>query len=425
MTLFPIKMSEYSKEVKSRYIPSFSLVLAAMAFLNSYIYFFIYRSTGLATICLLCATAASFIPFIKRKNSSHWLMANYVVLIFFFCVSFLAVYTGGVLSNAIWWLGAIPLIASFLMNAFSGLVWFIIVMLDFFVIFMAGKYGWLPPNILQEASPEGRIIVSFTLNSGLIAFLCILADLIRDRAFIEKEELRLKTFQLNQMASLGKMASGVAHEINNPLTVIRGAQMRILRMIESSQPIDKVLLTDYMAKVHRNIIRIQDVTGLLGTISEKARDRSVSEINMKSVLEDIIQMRTEDLHKYNITLITKFPEQDILFKGIFTEIFQAFLNLFENAIYEVKNVKGNLRSLELELKTENNQIMVFIVDNGEGIPVSQRAQIFDPFFKSKSFEDAKGLGLSFSFNVFVSLGGTLELLNSASGSLFKVTLPIK
>ena len=423
MSLMPIEMSEYSKEVKSRYIKPFSIILAAMALFNCYIYHFIYKAPDLAVICFLCSLAAVFVPFVKRKSSSYLYVANYVVLVVFVCVTFLAVYTGGILSNAIWWLGALPLVASFLMNAFFGAVWFIIIMLNFLLIFYLGTKGLLPTNILMDQPPEGRMIVSFTLNSGLIAFLCVLADLIRDRAFLEKEELRLKTFQLNQMASLGKMASGIAHEINNPLTVIRGAQLRILRMIESPAPIDKSLLTDYMSKVHRNILRIQDVTGLLGTISEKARDRTVSSINVKKMLEDVIQMRMEEIHKYNITLVTKFPEEPLYYSGIFSEIFQSVLNIIEHAIYELRNSKRPLRHLKIEMVKTDPFVIILVEDDGEGIPMHLRHQIFDPFFKAKNYEDNKGLGLSFSYNVLNSLGGHLELLNSQQGTLFQISLP--
>lgn len=423
MKVLTIKMSEYSKEVKSRYIKPFSYILAAMALVNSYIYFSIYRSLVLSTICFLCATAAFMLPFITKRTNSHVFVANYTVMVMFVCVTSLGVYTGGIMSNAIWWLGTLPLLASFLLNAFAGLIWFLIVMAVFIFIFFLGTIGALPLNVLHDASPVGRMFVSFTLNAGLITFLCILADSIRDEAFLEKEELRLKTFQLNQLASLGKMASGVAHEINNPLTVVRGAQLRILRMIQSPEPIDKEVLAEYMGKVHRNILRIQDVTGLLGTISEKARDRTISKIDTKNMIEDVIQMRTEDLHRYNITLITTFPEESQLFSGIFSEMFQAFLNIFDNAIYELKNSSDQSKILKVDLQAQEKFIVVTFEDNGSGIPSHLKQRVFDPFYRSKNFDDHKGLGLSFSYNVILANHGTLDLLNTAKGSIFQITLP--
>jgi two-component system NtrC family sensor kinase len=423
MMMFPIKMSEYSKEVKARYITPFSVILTVMGFLNWYIYYFIYKSMTLGLICLICSLAAMLIPFIKQKAHYHLLVANFVVILFFIGTTFLAAFTGGIMSNAIWWLGTIPLVASFLMNSFFGISWFVIIMADFLLVYYLGKNDFLPNNFLLSAAPEGRLIISFTMNASVIAFLCILADLIRDRAFLEKEELRLKTFQLSQLASLGKMASSVAHEINNPLTVIRGTQMRVQRMIDTEGPVDKIVLSDYLSKLQRNILRIQDVTHLLGTISEKARDRTISSINLKSMMEDIIQMRTEDIHRYNITLITQFPEEPLHFTGIFTELFQAILVVFENAVFELKESPNLPKTLKIELTSTEKKIRLQIEDNGEGIPIDLRPRIFDPFYKANSFDDKKGLALSFSYNVLNSNGGALELINSAQGTHFQIILP--
>jgi len=423
MNYFPVKMSEYSKEVKSRYVTPFSIVMALIALANAYIYFLIYKAHTLGLICFICFLIAGTVPFLKSKTTYHVGLSNMLIVVFVACVAFIASFSGGVLSNAIWWLGAAPLVATFLLNAFFGMVWFFIIMVNFFLIFYLGQSDQLPFNILSSALPEGRMIVSFTLNSGLIAFLCILSDLIRDRVFLEKEELRIKMFQLNQVASLGKMASSVAHEINNPLTVIRGIHMRTLRMIETNEQIDKKVLADYMDKVHRNILRIQDVTGLMRTISDQARDRTKSSINLKQMLEDVIQMRAEDLQRYNITLQTQFPAEPLYFNGIFTEIFQAVLNVIDNAIYELKNSTIQPKTLSIELFLKNHEIRLLVEDNGNGIPTELRARVFDPFYRSKSFDDNKGLTLSFSHNILSNNGGTLELLNSTQGSRFQIILP--
>jgi two-component system NtrC family sensor kinase len=272
MNLFNIKMSDHSKEVKSRYIIPFCYIFIIVALSNSYIYAVNFKSNTLAFFCLFSACAALIIPIFKIHLKSHILVANYLVFLFFIGVTSLTLYTGGIFSNPIWWLGTIPLTATFLMNAFFGAVWFIIILINFGVILYLGHHGLLPHNVLLNASPEGRMLVSFAFNASLISVLCILADLIRDKAFLEKEDLKLKAFQLNQMAALGKLASGVAHEINNPLTVLRGAQLRIERMIADEREIDKAMLTEYMTKIQRNILRIQEVTTLMRTISEKSTD---------------------------------------------------------------------------------------------------------------------------------------------------------
>lgn len=416
-------MTDYAKEVKARYIVPFSYILMAMGLFNGYIYYYIYHATSLALACIVCCLAAFTIPFFKKTNKGHNALANFVIIIFMICVNFIAIYTGGVKSNAIWWLGTVPLLASFLLNAFYGVVWFIVIMLNFFVVLILGKHAYLPFNILMDADPAGRMIISFTLNSTLIFILCVLTEKIRDRAFHEKEELRLRAFQLNQLASLGKLASGVAHEINNPLTVIRGAQLRISRLADRDEPLDKKALAEYMSKIQKNISRIQEVTGLMRTISSNASERTISEINIQNLLNDVVQMFSEEIHEENIEFITEFPKNPVVFNGIYTEIFQAFFNIIENAVFELNEIKNEKKVIFIKVDQTENTIEVYIHDNGRGISSYVREHIFDPFFTTKSFGNGRGLGLSFSYNVFNSNGGSIELQDSEKGTLFKIVLP--
>lgn len=416
-------MSDYSKEVKSRYISPFCYILAIVALSNSFIYAVKFKSNSLGLYCFLSACAALLVPIFKRFINFHIFLANYVVLVFLACVLSLTLYTGGIFSNPIWWLGTIPLVATFLMNAFFGVIWFVIILINFVIILCLGHYEMLPPNVLLNVTAEGRMVVSFLFNASLITILCILADLIRDKAFLEKEDLKLKAFQLNQMAALGKLASGVAHEINNPLTVLRGAQLRIERMIAEEREIDKAMLTEYMTKIQRNILRIQDVTALMRTISEKSTDRTISEVQFQKLLSDVVQMLSKEINIADVNVEISYPKEEIYFKGIYTEIFQAFFNIIENAIYELNEAPLNNRKIFIQLEKDSHNIIVLIQDNGRGISPQIRDHIFDPFFTTKNFGVGKGLGLSFSYNVFTSNGGSLELLDTNSGSTFKVTLP--
>lgn len=422
MSIFNLRMSDYSKEVKSRYITPFCWILAIVAFANTYIYSVTFKANVLALVCFLSAVSALILPLVKHHIKSHTLNANIVVIIFFICITSLSVYTGGIFSNPVWWLGTIPLAATFLLNAFFGIIWFVIILINFITIFYLGQHSMLPTNVLLNVTAEGRVIVSFIFNASLISGLCILADLIRDKAFFEKEELKLKTFQLNQVASIGKLAAGVAHEINNPLTVIKAAERHVERLMESNLEVDKIVLASYMKKIHVNVERIGLVTGLMRSISEEGPDRALAELNLKELLLDVIQMLSEECLKESIHVETSLPDGTVLFNGIYTELFHAFFNLLQNSIQELSGQVGaRLVSLTL-LQTEKN-IVIFVKDNGSGIAPQMRERIFDPFYTTKLQGVGRGLGLSFSLNTFVSNGGSLELLDELDGSVFKVTLP--
>lgn len=422
MSIFSFKMSDYSKEVKSRYITPFCWILSIVALANSYIYLVSFKSTLLALVCFLSAVSALILSFAKRYTSSHTLNANIIVIIFFVCINSLSLYTGGIFSNPIWWLGTIPLAATFLLNAFFGIIWFVIILINFAIIYYLGQHNMLPTNVLLGVTAEGRVAVSFVFNASLISGLCILADLIRDKAFLEKEELKLKTFQLNQVASIGNLASGVAHEINNPLTIIKGTELHIARLMEANRDVDKIALAAYMKKIHVNVERIKTVTGLMKSISEQGNDRAIAELNLKELLLDVVQMLSEECLKASVQVEVSFPNAIVLFKGIYTELFHAFFNLVKNSIQELSGQAGpKLVSITL-LETEK-KIVVLVKDNGSGIAPQVREHIFDPFFTTKHQGVGRGLGLSFSLNTFVSNGGSLELLDELDGTIFKVTLP--
>lgn len=421
--MFHPSMTDYAKEVKARYIVPFSYVLALMGFINAYIYHKL-DASNLVTACLLSGLFAIPVPFFRKTIKRHTLYANYVIVLFCICVSFIALYTGGVHSNAIWWLGTIPLLASFLLNAFFGIVWFALIIALFLTAVFLQQQGLVPANVLIEANVTDRIIISFTLNSTLIFVLCVLTELIRDKAFMEKEELSSKTFQLNQLASLGKLASGVAHEINNPLTVIRGAQLRMARLLEKHESEDKAAMVDYMDKIQKNVSRIQQVTGLMRTISSNSAKREISSINLQDLLNEVIQMFSEEIEESHIEFVTTLPREAIHFEGIYTELFQAFFNIIENAVFELHESSQRNKQIKIRMDRLDRSVIISIQDNGRGIPSLVRDHIFDPFYTTKKLGSGRGLGLSFSYNVFTSNGGTIELAEAEKGSHFKITLPV-
>jgi signal transduction histidine kinase len=359
----------------------------------------------------------------QRKINNHHVTATLAILICYVIMTIMVIFGGGASSNSIWWLGTVPLVAAFLLNAFSGIVWFSIIQLTFFVIVYMGHHDLLPANAIANAPTESRFIFSFLVNSTLIVVLCVLADSIRDKAFDEKEELRLKTFQLNQIASLGKLAAGVAHEINNPLTIIKGFQLKMSRMALSKEDVDKKELAEYLGKMQSSILRIQTVTSLMRTISEHDHDRKISQFSINELVNDALLMLHNDIEKSEIIVDISLPKEPVYFNGIYTEIFQAFFNIIENSIQELSEKVGK-RIVTIRLVPDNKNTVVLIEDNGRGISPEARNFIFDPFFTSKNVGVGRGMGLRFSLNTFISNGGNLELMADSDKTVFKATLPL-
>ena len=423
MNFLKVNMSALSIEVKSKYLNPFFSMFAVVSVFYTYMYSQVFFANTLAIWCAMSAITTTLLLIFRKKINNHYITANTAILIYYITLNIMVIYGGGTLSNSIWWLGTIPMVAAFLLNAFFGIIWFTIVTATFFTILYMGHNGLLPPNALSEAPTESRFIFSFMINSSLIVILCVLADSIRDKAFVEKEELRLKTFQLNQVASLGKLAAGIAHEINNPLTVIKGFQLKISRMIQNDGAIDKAELEDYLSKIQTSVLRIQTVTSLMRTISEHDHDRKISQFSLNELMSDALLMLHNDIEKSNIIVDMALPKAPIFFNGIYNEIFQAFFNIIENAIQELNEVEGK-RIVSIKVLPEENSTVVLIEDNGRGISPDDRNFIFDPFYSSKNEGIGRGIGLRFSLNTFVSNGGNLELIENSKNTVFKATLPM-
>lgn len=424
MAILHQQMTDRVKEVKARYIPAFSYVLALMGWVNAFIYF--RMNAGVVPwACAIAGSLALPVPFLKDRIKNHIFHANYITFLFCVCITFIAMYTGGVRSNTIWWLGTTPLLAAFLLNAFFGVVWFAIIISIFLTILFLELNGLLPVNVLLSVNATGRIIISFSLNSSLIFILCILTELIREKAFEDREELSAKAFQLNQLASLGKLASGVAHEINNPLTIIKGAQIRIAREIEKNDSMDKKEIYEFMEKIQKNVTRIQEVTGLMRAISTNAEYKTIADISINTLINDVIQMFSEEIEKDHIKFITELPKEEVVFKGIYTELFQALFNILENAVFEMQETKQEGKIIKIRLDKNEYSAVITIQDNGRGIPPQVRDHIFDPFFTTKEIGSGRGLGLSFSYNFFNNNGGSLDLVEADKGTLFRILLPIQ
>jgi len=161
------------------------------------------------------------------------------------------------------------------------------------------------------------------------------------------------------------------------------------------------------------------------SISSNAANRTISDIDINKIISDVIQMFSEEIQQGHIEFMTELPREHIIFRGIYTEMFQAFFNIIENAVYELMETKQERKIIKIRIDKTADSIVAIINDNGRGISPLVRDHIFDPFFTTRTVGRGRGLGLSFSYNVFNSNGGTLELVEADNGSLFRIVLPLK
>lgn len=244
-----------------------------------------------------------------------------------------------------------------------------------------------------------------------------------------EELVREKTSQLlhtERMASIGLMASGVAHEINNPNAVIR-ANVQLLRkfryVLMSGQELEEHFVLDEMDsildRVDRNSRRIETIVSGLRQFSRK--EPSAKEpVEVISCIEDALVL-TQNSLKNHVTLEQRLPISLPMVYASSQELVQVFVNLILNGVHACEEHGG---TLTVEAFERDKELHIVFEDDGVGVPKEIQQRIFEPFFTTKEPQKGVGLGLSISKGIIESFGGTIGVTSKdGEGARFLITLP--
>ena len=271
---------------------------------------------------------------------------------------------------------------------------------------------------VQIVHGEGRV-GHFSMNlspmrdeQGKVASIVVVMSDITDAA-----TLQAKLLHAEKMAAVGQLVSGVAHEVNNPLTAILGFADLLMENPEVPDSARKDLRV-ILQEAQRTK---QIVQNLLSFARQMPPQRRPVELN--TILRRTVQLRAYDLHSRGVEVIEQLDPDLPLAIGDAHQLQQVFLNILNNA-YDA--VRGTGRPGRIEIRTVNqgNFVEVLFRDNGYGISFPER--IFDPFFTTKEIGKGTGLGLSICYGIVREHGGEVLCHNNAGGegATFVVRLPV-
>jgi signal transduction histidine kinase len=226
----------------------------------------------------------------------------------------------------------------------------------------------------------------------------------------------------NKMVSLGRLASGVAHEINNPLAIIneKAGHIRDIFTLTGSYAKDPKLI-ELVDSVISTVQRCATVTrGLLNFA--RHLNLSVQTIDLKEIIAEVKNVLAGDAKYRSITVGVRVGEELPQFESDRGKLEQVFFNLCNNAISAMKD-GGHL---DIAAVQENEKfITISFADNGPGIPQSDLKHVFDPFFYSKTGHDGTGVGLSVTYALVQEIGGTISVQSQLGrGTTFKIDIPL-
>lgn len=240
-----------------------------------------------------------------------------------------------------------------------------------------------------------------------------------------KLEQQLKDQQANlvrssRMASLGEMAGGVAHEINNPLAIINTATMILKSALQSESP-DAEAMKPSLQTIEKTVKRISDIVVGLRSFAREGKVDSKQETNLKAVVDETLTFCKQRFKSRGVALKVDVSEEIfVMVNG--TQISQVLLNLLNNAFYAVKENSGE-KTVSLAAHQVSDKIQISVADNGSGIPADVREKVFQPFFTTKPVGSGTGLGLGISYGIAQSHDGKLYLDEDTSVTKFVLELP--
>jgi two-component system, NtrC family, sensor kinase len=276
---------------------------------------------------------------------------------------------------------------------------------------------------------QARVLALAILLVGGILIVTTAAFLSRDMVKRiewgdrERDKMNEQVIEAGKLASVGELAAGIAHEINNPVAVMveeAGWVEDLLAEPEFQTGENMEELRRALRQIRTQGARCKEITHKLLSFARKI-DPKEREIMLNDVLEEIVSLSEQRARYSNVKIRKEFAADLPTVVASPSEMQQVFLNLINNGIDAIGPEGG---TIDVATRLDGKYVVVDVADTGQGIPKANLARIFDPFFTTKPVGKGTGLGLSICYGIIKKLGGELSV-NSAvgMGTTFHVRIP--
>jgi len=286
-------------------------------------------------------------------------------------------------------------------------------------------------NIIDRARQvrkDGKVIyVSIHISSsefnGWKVFLVTTSD-ITMRLMAEQQLI-----QAGKMATLGEMATGIAHELNQPLSVIKTASSFLRRKAVNGEPINRDILRTMAEEIDTHVDRASKIIDHMREFGRKS-DVAREKVQLNTVLRRAVDFFKQQLKLRQIEVVEDFDEDLPAVLADPNRLEQVFVNLLINARDaiekkgEQRDRKEEAKRITLRTKAEDAMVTIEVTDTGTGIPEALLDRIFEPFFTTKKVGKGTGLGLSISYGIVQDYDGTIKVESKeGEGATFIIRFP--
>jgi two-component system NtrC family sensor kinase len=276
----------------------------------------------------------------------------------------------------------------------------------------------------QTLKIAGIISLSGALLIIIMAFF-ISGKLVKriSRLDSEKEVMNQQIVETQKLASIGELAAGIAHEINNPVAIMVEEAGWIQDLL--SEGIEKEGNSEEFKRALKQIEtqghRCKGITHKLLSFARKT-DSRIETLKVNEFIFEVLDLLSQQIKYANITVeVQPYPELPPI-QASASEIQQVLMNMLQNAVYAMEKTGGKII---ITTRFDEDYLFISINDDGPGIPASNLGRIFDPFFTTKPVGKGTGLGLSICYGIIQKMGGRIDVKSHVGeGTTFTIVLPL-
>jgi two-component system NtrC family sensor kinase len=282
---------------------------------------------------------------------------------------------------------------------------------------------------VQDQLGRIQLTVGLMILAGLVgiiaAALAVSGRMVRrlERLGMEKEAMNRQVIETGKLASVGELAAGIAHEINNPVAIMVEEAGWIQDLFDEG-----IEREGHVEEVHRALEQIEtqgrrckDITHKLMSFARRT-DSQVQTVDVNELIEEVVDVLSKKSYLAEVEMKVQVQADLPDIQASVTELQQVFMNILHNALDAMEKTGGEIL---ITSETNDGELVLSFKDTGPGIPANDLARIFDPFFTTKPVGKGTGLGLSICYGIVHGMGGRIDVESQVGrGTTFRVVLPL-